>query len=97
MTRHVGFRPQAEAEALEVRRWYEDRRQGLGREFGQAVDDIVARIGENPLAFPRAHGETRRATLRRFPYAIYFRILDDDIVVLAVHGRQHPPRWQSRR
>jgi len=97
VTRHVSFRPQAEAEALEVRGWYEERRQGLGAEFGQAVDDIISRISENPLAFPGAHGETRRATLRRFPYAIYFRILDDDVIVLAVHGRQHPRRWQSRR
>lgn len=96
MTRRVSFRPQADAEAVEARGWYEERQQGLGEEFGAAVDDVIVRIAENPLAFPCVHGETRRATLRRFPYAIYFRILDDEIVVLAVHGRQHPRRWQSR-
>lgn len=96
VTRHVSFRPQAEAEVLEVRGWYEGRRQGLGTEFGAAVDNLVGRITENPLAFPRARGEIRRATLHRFPYAIYFRLSGDDIIVLAVHGRQHPRRWQSR-
>jgi plasmid stabilization system protein ParE len=54
------------------------------------------RIAENPLAFPRAHGEIRRATLHRFPYAIYFRLAGDEVVVLAVHGRQDPRRWQRR-
>lgn len=96
MSRSVHFRPQAEAEALEVRAWYEGRREGLGQEFGAAVDDVVDRIAANPLAFPTVRGESRRATLRRFPYAIYFRMLDDDIVVLAVHGRQHERRWRSR-
>lgn len=96
MSRAVRFRPQAEAEALEVRTWYEGRRDGLGQEFGAAVDQVVDRITENPLAFPIVRGETRRATLRRFPYAVYFRILDDDVIVLAVHGRQHQRRWQSR-
>jgi hypothetical protein len=36
--------------------------------------------------------------MRRFPYAIYFHAMPDEIVVLGViHGRRHPRRWQSRR
>lgn len=96
MTREVHFRPQAAAEVLEARQWYEARRTGLGAEFGQAVGDIVSRITENPFAFPQVRGETRRAVVKRFPYAIYFRLSGDDILVLAVHGRQDPRRWQLR-
>jgi len=48
------------------------------------------------LAFPRVHNETRRAVLSRFPYAIYFRVAEDEVVVLAIHGRQHPSGWQTR-
>lgn len=97
MTRRVVFRPEAEDEVLETRRWYEERREGLGAEFASAVDAIVERIVMNPVAFPCAHGETRRAVLQRFPYAIYFRVpADGAIVVLALHGRQHPLRWQTR-
>jgi plasmid stabilization system protein ParE len=81
---------------MEVRGCYEERRHGLGVEFGVAVDALIVRIAENPLAFPRAREETRRATLHRFPYAVYFRLSGDDVVVLAVHGRQHPRRWQTR-
>lgn len=97
VARRVVFRPQAEGEVLEVRQWYESRRVGLGREFGEAVDALVARMVANPLAFPRVHGETRRAVLSRFPYAIYFRASDDEIVALAVHGKQDPSGWQRRR
>lgn len=97
MPRKVVFRPQAEDDALEVRQWYESRRPGLGKEFGQVVDALVDRIAENPLAFPSVHNEARRAVLWRFPYAVYFRLTDnDDIVVLAIHGRQHPSHWRAR-
>ena len=90
------FRPEAEDEVLEAREWYETRRSGLGKEFGQAVDEMVRRIIEHPQAYQRAHNETRRAVLSRFPYAVYYRVAGEDIVVQAVHGRQHPSRWQSR-
>ena len=96
MTRRVVFRPQAEDDALEVRTWYEARREGLGREFGGAVDELVMRIADNPLAFQLAHGETRRAVLAQFPYAIYFRVEGEEIVILALHGRQHPSHWRAR-
>jgi hypothetical protein len=94
--RRVVFRPQAEDELLEVRDWYESRRTGLGAEFGVATNLLIDRIASNPFVFPPVHGETRRAVFSRFPYAIYFRLIDDDIVVLAVHGRQHESRWQVR-
>jgi len=85
VTRSVVFRPEAEDEVLETRRWYEERREGLGAEFASAVDAIVERIVASPLAFPCAYGETRRAVLRRFPHALYFRVLADGaIVVLAL-------------
>ena len=96
MTRRIRFRPQAEDEVLQAQLWYEERKPGLGTEFGTSLSDTISRIADNPLAFPVARVETRRAVLRRFPYAVYFRLLDDDVIVLAVHGSQHPRRWQDR-
>ena len=96
MTREVVFRPQAEDDVLAVRAWYESRQVGLGQEFGQAVDAFVTRLRENPFLFQRVQQDTRRAVLSRFPYAIYFRTTDSQIVVLAVHGRQHESHWQRR-
>jgi plasmid stabilization system protein ParE len=35
--------------------------------------------------------------LRRFPYAIFYRAADDEIIVLAVfHLARDPARWQSQ-
>jgi plasmid stabilization system protein ParE len=95
--RRVDFRPQAEAEVVETRDWYEGRRNGLGAEFRAALEETIDRIAANPLMYPTVHEETRRAILERFPYAVYFRVAGDDIVVLAVHGRQNPRRWRLRQ
>jgi plasmid stabilization system protein ParE len=97
VSRRVSFRPEAEAEALETRDWYEGRRPGLGAEFRAALDATIEHVADNPLQFRLVRGETRRAILNRFPYAVYFRVTETDVVVLAVHGRQHPRRWRSRR
>jgi plasmid stabilization system protein ParE len=96
LTRRVLFGPQAEAELLEARAWYDERRPGLGASFAASVERTVERIVETPLAYSRVHGETRRAVLRRFPYALYFRVLPEELVILAVmHGGRRPDRWQS--
>jgi plasmid stabilization system protein ParE len=92
----VVFRPEAEGEALKVRQWYESKRPGLGSEFNQELNRIIERMADGPLVFPRVHHETRRAVLSRFPYAVYFRVADAHVVVLAIHGRQHPSRWRRR-
>jgi toxin ParE1/3/4 len=98
LTPRLVFRPEAEAELLDAQAWYEGERLGLGAIFAAAVETTVAAILGNPLGYPRVKGDTRRALVRRFPYAVYFRPIGDEVVVLAVvHGRRHPRRWQSRR
>jgi plasmid stabilization system protein ParE len=98
VTPRLVLRPQAEAELLDARDWYEDQLPGLGGMFAAEVDRAFGTVLQAPLACPRVHGEIRRALVRRFPYAIYFRAMPDEIVVLAViHGRRHARHWQPRR
>jgi plasmid stabilization system protein ParE len=98
VTWRLVFRPQARTELVDVRRWHEEQRAGLGAEFGQEADRALSLLVQTPESFQRVHREIRRTRLHRFPYAIYFRVLEDEVVVLAVvHGRRHPRRWQSRR
>jgi plasmid stabilization system protein ParE len=74
VTPRLVFRPEAEAELLDARAWYESERVGLGAIFAAAVETTVTAILQNPLAYPRVKGDTRRALVRRFPYAVYFRL-----------------------
>jgi len=98
MSLPVSFRPQADAEVQAAYRWYEERRSGLGDEFRGALDQIIDRVGHQPDSFPRVHRNIRRALLDRFPFGVYFEVIDTLVVVLGVvHGHRDPTRWTSRR
>ena len=91
------FRPAAAADVEDAYRWYEDQRAGLGEEFLAAVSNVIESLGTFPESFPVVHRQTRRVNLRRFPYSLFYRIIDDQVIVVAcMHGRRHPRRWQSR-
>lgn len=94
----IRFLPEAESELLEAARWYREQAFGLDHEFMRCVDDALATVGRAPSLFPLVHRQLRRALVRRFPYAILFEILGDEILVYAViHYRRNPQRWKNRR
>ena len=83
--------PQAEADISEAYLWYEARSAGLGSEFLRAVDACLAAVGRKPLGYPVVHKEVRRALLRKFPFAIFYVIEEERMVILALfHGRRDP-------
>lgn len=98
MTRRINFRSLAEVEIAKASSWYEGEKPGLGKDFLRQVEECVSAIAENPFRFRRAHKETRRARIDRFPYGLLYRVTEDEIVVVAcMHSRRHPRRWQGRR
>ena len=53
MTPRLVLRPQAEAEVLDARDWYEDQRPGLGDAFVMEVDRTLSAIVQAPIAYPQ--------------------------------------------
>jgi plasmid stabilization system protein ParE len=91
------FRPAAAADVEEAALWYEQRRAGLGREFLAAADEAMSRVMATPEGYSVVYKDRRRVLLRRFPYALIYRLVDDQVVVLAVmHAKRHPSVWRSR-
>lgn len=91
------IRPKASADLEEAAIWYESRRTGLGLEFLDEADSLKFRIAENPRQFPVVFRDARRALMNRFPFAIYFRLIDDRVLVVAVMDlRRRASRWRSR-
>lgn len=78
--------------------WYEKERPGLGLEFLDELRAAYSRIAAGPLRYQELRSGVRRALLKRFPYAVYFAIEDDAVVVIAVlHASRDPAEWQRRR
>ncbi len=77
------FRPAAAADVEDAYAWYEGQRIGLGEEF----------LGQYP-AIRRA---TLRALLHRFPYGLFYRVIEEQVLVVAcMHAKRDPRRWQAR-
>jgi len=90
-------RPEAQADLLEARDWYGRQRTGLGQEFVDAVDELFDRIRADSKFYAETIQKIRRGKLRRFPYVVYYRSLDDRTEILAVlHGSRDPRVWQRR-
>jgi plasmid stabilization system protein ParE len=97
MSRRWIVRPLAESDLESATTWYERQRAALGLRFLDAVDQLFERVRTKPLQFPLVSGNVRRALLHTFPYAVYFRVTDDAVTVLAVlHLRRRPSNVEGR-
>ena|SRR5437667_4407157 len=90
--------PEARADLAEAFVWYEEQRPGLGSEFFAEVARVLEHIERSPEGHAIVGGQTRRALVHRFPYAVFY-VLDPDVVAVTavLHGRRDPRRWQERR
>jgi len=92
----------AEAELLEASLWYERERPGLGRLFLDEARHCVDAIRREPAIGSRVPGlpataRGRRVLMRRFPYAVVFLELRDEVRILAfAHSRRRPGYWRGR-
>ena len=72
---------------------------GHGDSFLDELDSVFEVIQAMPLRFPIVYGKIHRALLRRYPFAVFFRIRPntEHVVVLAVvPQRGDPARWPKR-
>jgi plasmid stabilization system protein ParE len=93
----VTFRAEARDELEDAYNWYEDQEAKLGEDFLDRVDHTLDRIEQRPESYMVVFQDFRRATIGRFPYVIYYRIVSSRVIVIAVvHGKRDPKTWQSR-
>ena len=89
--------PEAIAEARAARQWYASRSAEATEAFVAELDVALDRIGEAPRTWPPYLADTRRYLLRRFPFFVVFREVDDRVQIVAVaHARRQPGYWMGQ-
>ena len=91
MTYKIVVQPEAEFEITAAHLWYEKQANRLGTEFLRAVDVCLSTIQRRPKAYARVYKQVRRALVRKFPYAIFYIIEAETIIVIACFLK----RWRS--
>ena len=91
MSWKLNVRTIAELEISEAYFYFEGKRQGLGDEFLDRLDEAFARISEAPELHALETNGIRRVRLRQFPYVLGYSVDAKRIIVLGVlHGSRNP-------
>lgn len=76
---------------------YEAQRPGLGARFVDAVNEVLSQVADNPERYAEVLDGVKEGLVRGFPFAVYYRPEETQIVVLAVfHSSRDPAIWQAR-
>lgn len=97
MPHSLTIRREAEADISEAFEYYESCRPNLGSDFLLCIEGSLSRIQKNPEQYQKVYKRIHRALVTRFPYGIYYTVVETNVVVLAVvHARRNPEHWRNR-
>ena len=88
-----------EEDQLAAALWYDEQQPGLGDDFLDESEAVIAALADNPLLYSIRLADVRCVRLRRFkPYGVYYIVRGREIILLAIHHSSRHPRWvQARR
>jgi plasmid stabilization system protein ParE len=93
---NISFLPAAEEDYQEALAWYEGRSARAAAGFEAAVEVALQRISDNPEASPLCDERHRFYVLRKYPYSVIYRLVGQDVLVVAVAHIRRAPYWQER-
>jgi toxin ParE1/3/4 len=92
----VRFHAEAEQEYPAALAWYE-RSLSAALDFESEFQRAISAIEEAPERWPIYFSRCRRYVLHQFPFSIVYRVLEEEVFVLAVtHGHRRPGYWRKR-
>ena len=94
----IEYHPAAADELHQIRDFYESRSVGLGVEFVAELEQQMLRIAAMPERWMIVRKNIRRSLMKRFPYVIFFQVIDGDCIRVTVlkHEKRHPGHGMQR-
>lgn len=94
----VILHPAADKEIEQAADYLEEKREGFGLLFLDAIEETLAHLKSYPISMQRKVGELREVTIPRFQYVLVYEHINDTIHIYhVVHGRRHPARRRKRK
>jgi len=88
----IEHHPAVEDELRHIIEYYNQRVPGLGTSFLSDFDHQIVLIAANPEIWAAISADIRCSLLKRFPYAVYFRVTQNRgiRVIVVKHQKRHP-------
>ncbi len=87
----------ASQDLIDGYRFYEKQSEGVGEYFLDSlysdIDSLIITSGIHPIYFGKFH----RLLSKRFPFAIYYRIVKNTALVYAVLDCRREPAWIKKK
>ncbi len=81
----------------EIVLWYNLQRIGLEDEFLVILNDKVSRLQNKPKMYQVMFRQVRAVTIRKFPYRVFYKIIDEAIIIIGVlHTSRNPTIIRQR-
>ena len=73
--------------------FYEKQADGIGTYFLVSIYSDIDSLSDNAGIHPVFFGEYRRLLAARFPFAVYYKVMEDAALVYAVLDCRREPAW----
>jgi len=88
---------EAEIDFLNSYNFYYDDSPKVADAFFKRINLAFEYIKQNPEIFPVVYKSVRKYVVKKFPFVIYYRIIDNLIQVIAIfHTSRNPEIWNER-
>ena len=91
------IRPHAVEMAENAYQWYEEQQTGLGDLFMSELDSCYDKIEVWPISYNIIRKDFRQIVLKRFPFVIVYKIVQERVVVYSVFHNSRNPRKKFRK
>ena len=87
------FHPEALADYADAVQYYKQQKTELAQAFINSIEDAVYQIKEYPPRYLVIDEDVRRCITRKFPYAIFYTVEQEYILILAIAYCSREPRY----
>ena len=87
-----------EYDLLAAAYWYDEQQPGLGEEFLDECDAVIATLSSSALLYAVRFADVRCVRLRRFHrYGVFYVIRGEEVRLVAIHHGSRDSRWLRER
>ncbi|MGB0918446.1 MAG: type II toxin-antitoxin system RelE/ParE family toxin [Flavobacteriales bacterium] len=86
------FTQAAKYDSKKAHKWYEEIRKGLGDRFRKELTSATNHLRQDPSSIQTRYRDVRIIFLKVFPYGVHYRIVENQVHILAVLHTSRKPK-----
>jgi plasmid stabilization system protein ParE len=88
------FSQLAYTELEDARAYYNLQQEELGERFKKHIKEAIDNIIRFPSLYPKVTDDLHRVVVHKFPYSIFYTLLDETIVIVSIAHQHRKPFYE---